>query len=358
MGQKRLLAAPRDFLHSARKSLARGPKALKGVIDAQDIAEVAKLSSQAVIAWSLPERAWWPVTRLLGRIEVTTHPKRTRREIADVEALLAGPEIAANPRRIVIENWANQYGERFQFLRAWRPGGWTPEIDIVGAEHVSAALARGRGVIFWGGNFSFNNLVAKMAMHRLGLAVIGFSVPRHGFSKTVFGVRYLNRLYRDIENRYLKERLMSEPTQFAASLEKMREYLKVNGAVYFAVGGRARRTASVKFLGDRLILATAPLAMAHNTGAAMLPIYTHRVGPHRYEVTLGPPLEVPLDANGKADDAGAVQAYADALTPFVLRDPGQWRAWRLKDPDPPWGSKTAAMPIAASSSAREEATGD
>ena len=237
MGQKRLLAAPRDFLLSARKSLARGPKALKGVIDAQDIAEVAKLSSQAVLAWSLPERAWWPVTRLLGRIEVTTHPKRTRREIADVEALLAGPEIAANPRRIVIENWANQYGERFQFLRAWRPGGWTPEIDIVGAEHVSAALARGRGVIFWGGNFSFNNLVAKMAMHRLGLAVIGFSVPRHGFSKTVFGVRYLNRLYRDIENRYLKERLMSEPTQFAASLEKLREYLKVNGAVF-----RRRRT--------------------------------------------------------------------------------------------------------------------
>jgi lauroyl/myristoyl acyltransferase len=358
MDQKRLLAAPKNFLRSAHKSLGRGPKALKGVIDAQDIAEVAKLSSQAVLAWSLPERAWWPVTRLLGRIEVTTHPKRTRREIADVEALLAGPEIAANPRRIVIENWANQYGERFQFLRAWRPGGWTPEIDIVGAEHVSAALARGRGVIFWGGNFSFNNLVAKMAMHRLGLAVIGFSVPRHGFSKTVFGVRYLNRLYRDIENRYLKERLMSEPTQFAASLEKMREYLKANGAVYFAVGGRARRTASVNFLGDRLILATAPLAMAHNTGAAMLPIYTHRVGPHRYEVTLGPPLEVPLDANGKADYAGAVQAYADALTPFVLRDPGQWRAWRLKDPDPPWGSKTAAMPIAASSSAREEATGD
>lgn len=90
----------------------------------------------------------------------------------------------------------------------------------------------------------------------------------------------------------------------------------------------------------------------------MLPIYTHRVGPRRYEVALGPPLEVPLDANGNADYAGAVQAYADALTPFVLRDPGQWRAWRLKNPDPPWGSKTAAMPIAASSSARDEATGD
>lgn len=355
MGQKRQLAAPSTFWHSTRKSLAHGPKALKGVIDAQDIAELAKLSSQGLLAWSLPENAWWPVTRLLGRIEVATHSKRTRREIADVEALLAGTEVTADPRRIVVENWANLYGERFQFLRAWRPGGWTPEIDIVGAEHVSAALAKGRGVIFWGGNFSFNNLVAKMAMHRLGLAVIGFSVPRHGFSKTVFGVRYLNRLYRDIENRYLMERLMSEPSQFAASLEKMRNYLKSNGAVYFAVGGRARRTASVKFLGDRLILATAPLAMAHSTGAAMLPIYTHRVGHRRYEVTLGLPLEVPVDASGNADYASAVQAYVDALTPFVLRDPGQWRAWRLKNPDPPWGSKTAATPITAGASDPENA---
>ena len=284
MGQKRLLAAPENLLRSAYKSLWRVPKALKGFISGRDVAEVAKLSSQSLLAWSLPERAWWPVSRLLGRIEVATHPKRTRREIAEVEDLITGTEIGADPRRIVIENWANQYGERFQYLRAWRPGGWTPEIDIVGAEHVRAALEKGRGVIFWGGNFSFNNLVAKMAMSRLGLAVVGFSVPRHGFSRTGFSVRYLNRLYRDIENRYLKERLMSEPTQFAASLEKMREYLKTNGAVYFAVGGRARRTASVKFLGDRLVLATAPLAMAHNTGAAMLPIYTHRVGPHRYEV--------------------------------------------------------------------------
>ena len=60
----------------------------------------------------------------------------------------------------------------------------------------------------------------------------------------------------------------------------------------------------MKFLGDRLILATAPLAMAHGTGAVILPMYTHRVGPSRYEVTFGPPLEVPVDANGNADYAG------------------------------------------------------
>ena len=28
----------------------------------------------------------------------------------------------------------------------------------------------------------------------------------------------------------------------------------------------------------------------------------------------------------------AVQAYADWVTPFVLRDPGQWRGWRYTKP--------------------------
>ncbi len=295
------------------------------------------MATQGVLAWSLPERAWWPVSHLLGRFEVATHPRRTREETAQVSALIIGTQAACDPLRIVVENWANHYGERFQYLRAWRPGGWEPQIDVVGGTHVSAALDKGRGIIFWGGNFSFNSLVAKMALHRLGLAVVGFSVPLHGLSNTAFGVRYLNRLYRDVENRYLRERLMVKAAAFPAALQHMRDCLSENGTVHFAVGGRGRRTATAKFLGDRLILATAPLAMAHATGAAMLPLYTRRVGPSGYEVTIGPPIEIPRDGDGKADYAGAVQAYADELTPFVLRDPGQWRGWRHVNPVSPWG---------------------
>jgi len=149
---------------------------------------------------------------------------------------------------------------------------------------VSAALARGRGVVLLGGNFSFNNLVPKIAMNRLNLEVVGFSSPRHGFSNTAFGVRYLNRLYRNIENRHLKERLMPEPAQIPAALQRMREHLKANGTVYFTVGGRGRRTATARFLGDRIIIATGPFAMANAMGAAVLPIYTRRLTSSRYEV--------------------------------------------------------------------------
>jgi lauroyl/myristoyl acyltransferase len=146
-------------------------------------------------------------------------------------------------------------------------------------------------------------------------------------------------LCRDIEDQYLSERLMPEPSDFRSALRRMSEQLRTNGAIYFAVGGRGQRTAASKFLGNRIIVATGPIAMAHATGAALLPIYTFRVAPGRFEVTIGPPIEIPQDNKGNTDCAGAVQAYADKLTPFVLRDPGQWRGWYLMNTLEPWGGK-------------------
>ena len=241
-----------------------------------------------------------------------------------------------NPHRIDVANWANRYEERFQYLRAWRPGGWNPRIDIYGAAHVSDALAKGHGVVFWGGNFSFNSLIAMIAMHRLGLAVTRFSVPQHGFSNTRFGMRYLNRVCGDIENRYLAERVVAEPHQISAALQYLREHLKANGAVYFGVGARGRRTTKAKFLGGCIILATGPLAMAHETGAAMLPVNTLRVGSARFEVTFGPPISFSSSSARNVDYTDAVQTYADKLTPFVLRHPGQWCGWHLIKSWTPW----------------------
>ena len=104
--------------------------------------------------------------------------------------------------------------------------------------------------------------------------------------------------------------------------------LKANGAISFTVGNKGRHTAPANFLGGRITLATGPLAMGRTTGAAVLPVSTLRLAPGKFEVAIGAPIEVPKDADGKPDYAAAVQTYADWVTPFVLRDPGQWRGWR------------------------------
>ena len=255
-----------------------------------------------MLAWILPQAFWWPISRMLGRANVMMHPARTRSDTAQIAQFLS-VTAAREIHHIAVTNWANRYEERFQYLRAWRPGGWTPKLDISGTVHVDDALARGRGIIFWGSNFSYNSLLTMMAMDRLGLRPTRFSVPQHGFSNTRFGMRYLNRVCTVIENRYLGERVVAEPHEISATLQHLRDCLKSNGAVYFAVGARGRRTVKVQFLGGCMIIATGPLAIAHETGAALLPVFTMRTasssvwgffwGANQFPMQLGAMLIIP-----------------------------------------------------------------
>ena len=298
------------------------------IITTKDLLELPRLAAQGVLAWTLPEVKWGPFSQLFGRLDVAMHTERTCGEMAPIAVAFAAKLDTSRVRNIALQIWVNRYQERFQYLRAWRPGGWNPDIEILGGEHVAAALQDGKGIVFWAGNFSFNDLVAKMAWHRLGLAVKHFSRPTHGFSETRFGIRYLNAVRRRIEDQYLGERLMTELHETPIALQRMREYLKANGCVSITVGNRGRRSAAARFLNSHLVLATGPLALARTTGASVLPVFTFRKEPGKFEVTIGAPIEITEDADGNADYGEAVQAYADMLTPFVLRDPGQWRGWR------------------------------
>jgi lauroyl/myristoyl acyltransferase len=298
------------------------------MLTAGDVLEVPRMVAQGLLAWTLPQSAWWPFSRLFAQLDVALHPERTREEVARIEIAYAGTSLASDAHRLAVESWANRYEDRFHYLRAWRPGGWEPEIEIGGGQHVAAALERGRGIVFLGGTFSFNHLVTKIALHRLGLRVSHFSRPTHGFSDSRFGIRYLNGICRVVEDRYLGERLITQIHSTADTLRRMGRHLMDTGCVSFTVGDRGRRTAAARFLNARLVLATGPLALAWRTGATVLPVYTLRQEPGRFEVTIGEPIEIEEDADGEANFAAAVQAYADRVTPYALRDPGQWRGWR------------------------------
>ena len=280
---------------------------------------------QGLLAWTLPEAAWQPLALLFGRFDAAMKPGRTRRHTARIAATLDLPKDEA--RRIAIETRANGYLERFQCLRSWRFDGWSPTIDVLGAQHVAEAQARGTGIIFWTGNFSFTDIVSKMALRQIGVPVSHFSRPLHGFSGTRFGVNYLNVVKRGIEDRYLGERIMVGERRTRRALSYIRKCLEESGAVSFKAGYQGRRRAESDFLGTRITLATAPLYLAETTGATLLPVFTLRTGVRHFEVTIGAPIAVPKDANGEPDYPAAIRIYAGMLAPCVLRDPGQWRGF-------------------------------
>ena len=214
-------------------------------------------------------------------------------------------------------------------FESWRPGGWEPEIEIAGAEHVSAALERGRGIVLlgrdlqlqpsrrqdglpppWAAGQPFQSSHARLLRHQLRHPLSqrqSAGSSRIATSASALSLRSARRLT-----------LCGECARASRTTE----------CVSFTVGDRGRHTASARFLNARLVLATGPLAMAWTTGATVLPVFTLRKEPGQFEVTIGEPIKLKENADGEVDYAAAMQDYADRVIPYALRDPGQWRGWR------------------------------
>lgn len=258
---------------------------------------------------------------------MAVHPSRTAANLTIINSFLA--RRAGVPPALEVERgfFAGRVEERFQYLRSHRPGGWSPVIRIHGAEHVEAAHAAGRGIILWGGNFAFNDLIAKIAAQRLGLKVYHYTRPVHGLSNTRFGIRFLNPVRTRIERRYLGARVCAEEN-IPEAMEVLKATVEAGGCASIKTGNRGRHCVAVRFLDGKLELATGPVVLARRWGAALLPTFTLRAPDGSFDVSIGEPLQ-----SGKSD-LGAycedvVRDYATQLEPIFLADPRQWRGWRL-----------------------------
>jgi lauroyl/myristoyl acyltransferase len=225
---------------------------------------------------------------------------------------------------------AGQIEERFEYLRAHRPGGWEPEIRFHGSEHVEAARAANRGLLFWGSSFAFNDLIAKIALHRLDLNVYHYTRPVHGLSDTRFGIRVLNPVRTSIECAYLGARVSGEEN-ISGAMQVLKNHLAAGGAVSIKTGNRGKRRASAPFFGGRLELATGTITLANRWGAALLPTFTLRRADGSFDFIVGAELDSPA-ANEELRALDIVQRYADQIAPLVRAEPLQWRGWRFMIP--------------------------
>lgn len=305
----------------------KAPTAVTG----KDIWEVVRLfGPQTAIAWLLPQSSWPSVADRLGSLDLALHRKRTEDNAKRLAALFEGVPNAASVEDIERGFFATRYLERFQYLRAHRPDGWEPEIRIQGREHVDAARAAGRGMIFWGSAFAYNDLILKMAVHRLGLRLFHYTRPVHGLSKTRFGIRFLNPVRTSIECRYLGARVCAEE-RIKEAMEVLKQEAEAGGAISIKIGDRGRRRVTVPFLNGQITLATGPIGLAQRWNARLLPTFTLQGADGGFDVIIG----APLDADGADEDARAkaiVESYVAQLTPYVLAHPEQWRGWRFSIP--------------------------
>ena len=305
----------------------RAPVAVK----ARDLWELWRLFVvQGALAWATPVRLWPKIASRWGGIDASFHPQRTRKRIAQLEPLVNGQPGLPSAAQIERGVLAGQVEERLHYLRAHRPGGFEPPIRIHGAAHVQIARAANKGLLFWGSSFAFNDLIAKIALHRLDLNVFHYTRPVHGLSDTRFGIRVLNPVRTSIECAYLGARVSGEEN-ISGAMQVLKDHLASGGAVSIKTGNRGRRRASAAFFGGRLELATGTITLANRWGASLLPTFTLRRPDGSFDFIIGAALESSAE-NEEQRASDIVQQYADQIAPLVQAEPLQWRGWRFMIP--------------------------
>lgn len=280
----------------------------------------------AGIAATTPERQWPRIGRAIGplvrRLGISGFAQRRLRIAA-----IAGDRLAEDADAILSALHASHVERNLQVIRCHLPGGWRPRIRLEGAEHIDAALAAGNGAVLWDSHFAFSSLVTKMALWQAGHAVSHLSHPRHGFSRTRFGMRWLNWVRTSIEERYLRERVVMGLDSPKAALQLLDARLAENKLVSVTARAESRRPTAVPFLAERMYLAPGAPELAYARRAALMPVFTVREADGAFHVLVDQGLR-PRDGESRADFLDrAFHGYAQRLESHVMRAPGQWLGW-------------------------------
>ena len=279
-------------------------------------------------AGAMPEERWADVAMWVERMKVRLgQPSPARRALA-IQQALSLPNIET-AETIAWRAAAGRTEHHIQVAKVRSASGWTPKMSLEGEKHLKAALARGKGAILWVAHFCFNTQVTKMALKAGGYHVSHLSRLEHGFSKSQFGIRYLNPLRCNAELKYLDQRIIIDRTKPGSSLREAKAVLENNRVVSITAGAwEGRRVARGPLLSSRFSLATGAPDLAQGTGAALLPVITTRIaGSTAFRVKIGEPLVTEFEDNLEAIRA-ATAGFLAELEIAVLESPDQWRGWK------------------------------
>jgi KDO2-lipid IV(A) lauroyltransferase len=245
-----------------------------------------------------------------------------RRRIAWINLQKCYPELSSSERRrLVRANQRSTVMGVLELMRAWyaptrRLGGLA---EIEGLEHLRAVLARGQGVLLFGGHFTDSELAARLLGEALG------RMPR-------VVVRANNNAC--LERWFDSARANAfGPTIAKKDTRKLLRALR-NGEVvaYSADQNFTYQNAFVPFFGIPAATLVSSPEMVRRAGAVMLPFWFHRDAEGRYRLR----VETAWAGWGEGDPAASAAIYMRELEVQVRRHPEQylWMHRRFKTRPP------------------------
>jgi KDO2-lipid IV(A) lauroyltransferase len=253
-------------------------------------------ATAAWLARRLPRWLAYATARVCARIAWTASPTRRSAVLRNLARVLPAADVSAR-RHVARRTYATFAESIVDTLRAH------DEVTIDGAEHLHRALRNGRGVLVWSAHVG-NWEIAGAALARAGFRVTAIARAHDDVALE----RWVSR-----ERAKLGVRVVARCPGASAARRVLRErgLLALLGDRSFGRGGRA-----VDLFGLRTRLPAAAVALAHRTGAALVPAYVVRTSPGRYRVRVEPPIIASPDR--------ALERLAASLERWVRAHPEQW----------------------------------
>ena len=256
-----------------------------------------------------------------------TSPELRTGTLANAARILGPASSARARRRLARAVNANFYDFLVELAAAKCRGHARPVAEAIGAEHLDAALARGRGVL--------------MATAHLGSFESGIEALRKVAPRVHVVFRRWNELP-DFERlrQYHRTRLGVSEIAIEDGLkawDQARRALEA-GEIVLMQADRVmpgQRGAPVEFLGGHVLAPIGPVKMARMTGAPIVPVFAPRCGLFGRRVRII--MEAPIDPPASPDeDRPALEQLMALIARRVVATPEQWlmlhAAW-LEDQD-------------------------
>lgn len=301
------------------KTVETAPWRYDGWISTRDLVMVARLVVCAVAA-ALPRRTWPFTARLAGRLHVSLR-RRGFAALAKPAALLN-----VDARALAMAATAEDYREQMETIGEYLPGRRTTLV-LEGRSALDAALQSKRGVVLWVSQQAHCDLATKKALATAGFRLHHLSTPSHPYSPTRFGGMVLNPVRLHAVNRYLASRVLVVYGRSRPAIEALRQILRDNGIVSIVAAGTGQRTLQLPFLGGTMDLAGGAPGLAHDSGAALFPVFTLPDGPDGYRIELGPDLNTRAESDRNLAVRTMTERFVRLLEPVVRERPASWQGW-------------------------------
>ena len=298
--------------HPRAERASGGGHAL-GWLEARSVA--AFFATMGVLPLDIASATGGAIARIIG-----PHLAVTRRALRNLD--LALPHLSATERRRVIrEMWDNlgrvaaEYAHLSR-LRCFAPG---TRVEVVGAEHIDRAVARGRSLILFSGHLG-NWEVASVAVRQYGLELV--------------------QVYRAVNNpdleaimRELRRSLGVEPvSKGAAGARRIIAALREGKNLALLADQKMNDGIAVPFFGREAMTAPAIAELALRYDCSVLPVRVDRLHGARFRVSIFPALDFAPSGDRQADVRAAMSRVNRCLEQWIRERPGQWfwlhRRWR------------------------------